>query len=239
MAKELERLSEMKYPGRVIIVGTAPDGSDVVMYSITGRSPSSQARKLEIDAGGNKILVKPTDEEVLKTGDPDLLIYPSIIIDRGIAVSNGKQTADIPPEFTADQGPAGLLERALAKWQYEPDDPNFTPRISGCVKNGAALSILKRSESGQVVRNYFDLPREKGTGWLIATYTGENVNPLPSFKGEPLKVGLNFKTADEAAASMYDALAPSDGNDFRVASAAVFQDAGGKVTVALKNRHGK
>ena len=77
----------MVYPGRIIIIGKSPAGEDVVMYAITGRSPSSQARMLLIDEVEKKIFVKPTDEETLKTGNPDLLVYPAIICGSGIAVS--------------------------------------------------------------------------------------------------------------------------------------------------------
>ena len=75
----MEIVKSMVYPGRIIIIGTAPAGQRVVLYSITGRSPSSQARRLEIDKQAGSIFVKPTDEETLKTGNPDLLVYPAVI----------------------------------------------------------------------------------------------------------------------------------------------------------------
>ena len=88
-------LKSMVYPGRLILLGRDPSGkSTVILYAITGRSPSSQARKLEVGEDG--IWVKPTDKSVLKSGNIDLLIYPSLfILDQGVAVSNGKQTVDV------------------------------------------------------------------------------------------------------------------------------------------------
>ena len=95
MKKNLVNVEEMVYPGRVIIIGKSLSGEDVVMYALTGRSPSSQARMLLIDEAEKKIFVKPTDEDTLKTGNPELLVYPAVIYGSGIAVSNGKQTDDV------------------------------------------------------------------------------------------------------------------------------------------------
>ncbi len=237
MESEFENLAKMEYPGRVIVIGTSPKGDGIVMYAITGRSPSSQARMLEIDTGKNQILVKPTDEETLKSGDPDLLIYPAIIIGEGIAVSNGKQTADINPLFREKKNPTELLASALSSWAYEPDEPNYTPRISGCLFNGATLSIIKRADDGSSMRNYFEIPLIPGRGKMIATYTGINENPLPSFTGEPVDVGLPYANADAAVVAFYEALGPDDGKDFRVAAAAVYRNTEGRISIALKNRH--
>ena len=235
----MEIVKSMVYPGRIIIIGTAPAGHAVVLYSITGRSPSSQARRLEIDTKAGSIFVKPTDEETLKTGNPDLLVYPAVICKAGaIAVSNGKQTGDVAKLIAATAEPVDVLVKSLALWEYEPDAPNFTPRISGCVTKGAALSILKRAADGSVVRNFFTVPAIAGNGSLIATYTGENANPLPSFAGEPKEVAIAWATADEAAAGLYAALGPkAGGDDFRVTAAAVYMAADGTVTMSVKNRH--
>lgn len=239
MTQGLEALSRMQYPGRVIIVGLSTDGASAVMYAITGRSPSSQARKLVIDDERRRISVTPTDEETLKTGNPDLLVYPAVIVDTGIAVSNGKQTSDIAPLFRSGKSPARLLDEALNSWEFEPDEPNYTPRISGCVFNGAALSIVRRAGDGSVERRSFDVPMAPGKGKLIATYTGVNANPLPSFVGEPLDVSIPYYSALEASEAVYSALAPAaGGDDYRVAAAAVYRDPSGKVSMAVKNRHG-
>ena len=75
-------IKDMIYPGRVIIIGKSTSNDYVLLYAITGRSPSSQARRFELDENNEKILVKPTDEEVLKTGDPELLIYPALVLEK-------------------------------------------------------------------------------------------------------------------------------------------------------------
>ncbi len=238
MANSFEALKRMEYPGRVIILGSDPEGADVVMYAITGRSPSSQARRLMVSDDEKRITVMPTDEKILKSGNPDLLIYHSIIIIRGIAVSNGKQTADIPPHFKTGALSAAVLDHALHEWEYEPDEPNYTPRISGCVFGGAALSVIKRDASGAALRIFYELPRISGKGKFVATYTGVNTDPLPSFTGDPLDVDIPFSTANEAALALYNALAPSIGKtDYRVAVAAVYRNKNGEISISVKNRH--
>ena len=238
MKKILENVEEMVYPGRVIIIGKNPAGEDVVMYAITGRSPSSQARMLLIDEVEKKIFVKPTDEETLKTGNPDLLVYPAVICGSGIAVSNGKQTEDVFKCLDADKDPLQVQIDSLVNWEYEPDDPNFTPRISGCITSGAALSVLKRAEDGSVIRNYFKIPMIAGKGKLISTYTGVNQNPLPSFAGEPQDVEIPWTSAEEAVTAFYHPLGPAVGEpDFRVTAAVVYSDPSGKLTMKVKNRN--
>jgi IMP cyclohydrolase len=238
MTNNFDALKRLEYPGRVIILGSNPEGTDAVMYAITGRSPSSQARRLLVSDDQKHVTVTPTDEKILKSGNPDLLIYHSIIINRGIAVSNGKQTVDIPPHFKTGALSVAVLDHALHEWEYEPDEPNYTPRISGCVFGGAALSVIKRDANGSLLRIFYELPRIQGKGKLIATYTGINTDPLPSFTGEPLDVNIPFPTAHEAALALYDALAPAAGkDDYRVAAAAVYKNEKGEISVSVKNRH--
>ena len=130
------------------------------------------------------------------------------------------------------------LGNALRTWDFEPDAPNHTPRISGCLADGAALSIVKRAADGTVLRAYFEVPKAAGKGKLIATYTGVNTNPLPSFAGEPLDVEIPYASAREAAAALYKALAPEKGkDDYRVAVAVVYRDPAGKMKFVLKNRN--
>jgi IMP cyclohydrolase len=220
----LENLAKMDYPGRFIIIGATgePDGpiNVVVAYGITGRSKPSQARKFVFEGssdadGWSDVSVVPTDEEVYKTGNPELLIYPAMSFsEQGIGVSNGKQTHDVHNYV----GSAKLFDRpfdiilgyALAKWQFEPDEPNFTPRISGFInpEGEAALSILKRAKDGSCVRHYFTVPLIPGTGKLISTYTGENLNPLPSFRGEPLDLKISGATQKDIAEEIWRALRP-------------------------------
>ncbi len=238
MGQGLNTIKAMVYPGRVVAIGKSPDNAAVVMYAITGRSPSSQARMLELNEAEKKIVVKPTDEETLKKGNPDLLVYPAVLCGDGIAVSNGKQTEDIHKALRRDADPVEVLVSSLKAWEYEPDEPNYTPRISGCVTSGAALNVLKRAEDGSVMRNLFAIPMIAGKGKMIATYTGVNVNPLPSFSGEPQDIDMSWNSAAEAVEALYDALGPEPGaDDFRVAAAAVYVYAGGRISMQVKNRH--
>ena len=239
----LRELESMTYPGRVIILGKDRSNQHVVVvYVITGRSPSSQARKIEFEC--DCAWVKPTDEEILQKGDPDLLIYPAICIGTGIAVSNGKQTQDVAAGLKKGVPLMQALEESLQNWNYEPDAPNYTPRISGCLvdMDTGALSILKRAEDGRTHRQYFDFPLLPGSGYMIATYTGENKDPLPSFTGEPRLVQLVGQSPQAVAAGVNEALAPEDPDkDFRVSTACVF--AGDlerkKTEVAVINRQEK
>ncbi len=231
-------IGSMVYPGRVIIIGKNPEGRDVVMYAITGRSPSSQARKLEISNADKQIFVKPTDEETLKKGNPDLLVYPAIICGNAVAVSNGKQTENVFKGMDKGLNAIEILSKSLSCWEYEPDEPNYTPRISGCVANVSALSILKRAADGSVMRHFFEIPMIAGRGKLIATYTGVNQNPLPSFEGEPVDVEIPWLTADEAVGAFYELLGPEKSEpDFRVSAAVVFGTTENNLTMSVKNRN--
>ena len=240
MIEGLEKLIEKDYPGRLIIIGAEKSGKNiVVLYAITGRSPSSQARKIEFS--GQKFLVRPTDESILKTGNVDLLIYPAILLSEGIVVSNGNQTGDIKAVRGAGNA-AHVLEMSLAKWEYEPDAPAFTPRISGCVlpSKSAALSIIRRAENGTTERNYFEVPLMPGQGKMISTYTGQNIDPLPSFKGYPEDVSLSCSTAGDMTEAVYEAMKPGEGThrDFRVAVACVYRNLNdrNRYTLSIINR---
>jgi IMP cyclohydrolase len=220
----LDALSGMEYPGRVIILGrSAGEGIPFVIYCITGRSPSSQARRIAFE--GTKAMVTPTDADLLAEGDPDLLLYAAISIQQGCVVSNGRQTFSIRPIPVSDQGPVEVLAQGLEGWDFEPDPPNWTPRISGCIltPDRGALCIVKQGGGGLSLKNYFEFPLVPGRAKMICTYTGENVNPLPSFQGEPQDLRFRGVTARQNAEEAYAAMAPADPKlDFRVAAACVF-----------------
>jgi len=243
MDKTTGLLSTLDYPGRLIAMGLAYAGARaVIVYAITGRSPSSQARKLVLRDRG--IWVQPTDEDVLKTGNVDLLVYPALLFGQGgVAVSNGKQTADIRDSLASGAGPIGVLSRALAAWDFEPDTPIFTPRISGCLVHGAAgLSLVRRGESGETLRSYFEVPLREGEGRLVSTYMGPNRDPLPSFAGEPRRVELAGGSARETAETVYRELGPVlPEKDFRVAVACVSASLPrpDDLEVHIVNRHGR
>jgi len=190
--KNYNLLTDVKYPGRLIIIGQEKKrGKLLVVYAITGRSASSQARKME--QVKDVIWVKPSDKELLKEGNIDLLIYPSVFcLSHGIAISNGKQSVDVMACLCQGGSAAEILAFALKNWDYEPDKPTYTPRISGCVlpNKSAALSLIKKSTAGSSLRNIYEFSVVPGKGKMIMTYQGENVDPLRSFKGEPLDVNL-------------------------------------------------
>jgi len=219
-------LRVMPYPGRLIIAGGGPGAERViVVYAITGRSASSQARRLTFE--GSAVWTEPLDEETLRKGNADLLIYRAIAIERMIAVSNGRQTDDIAKELkqaAVRDKPGEILARSLEGWTYEPDAPHFTPRISGCILTGGAagLSILRRGEDGARLAAYHAWTVEPGKGLMIATYAGGEEGPLPSFRGEPIEVGIGEDGAKETAEAVYEALAPRQpAKDYRVAVACI------------------
>jgi len=224
MPSNQKKMFISEYPGRLIIIGRDPTGrKNVIVYAITGRSPSSQARKLEME--GDSIWIKPTDKETIQKGNVDLLVYPALfVMEQGIAVSNGKQTVDIMASLGHSRNASEVLAFSLQKWDYEPDDPNFTPRISGCLlpSESVALHIVKREESGSAEKHLFEFPLVKGKGRMISTYTGENKNPLPPFTGVPVEVNISSLDPGGIAEDVYSALAPNETeNDFRVSVACV------------------
>jgi len=234
-------MNKRSYPGRIIIIGK--DRSDhhvITIYAITGRSCSSQAREIIYSQG--KALVKPTDRQKIQKGKPDLLIYPALRIGKGIVVSNGKHTDDIYKNINITSHPVETLAAGLKSWHYESDPPNYTPRISGCIlsEEKAALSIIKRADNGRSLKNFYEFPLISGKGKMISTYEGQNKDPLPSFKGEPVDIEINTAEADEAAQYIYHSLKPKTNQpDFRVALICVFSQKTRlqKNKVSIINRH--
>lgn len=225
MQKAIEPLVDKEYPGRLIIIGKEKERKNVVVvYAITGRSASSQARKMEKEE--DTIWVKPTNLELLKKGNIDLLVYPSVFfLSQGIAVSNGKQTVDVMACLAQGESAAEILAFALKNWDYEPDGPTFTPRISGCIlsNKSAALSLIKRAADGSTQRNSYEFSLVPGIGRMITTYQGENKDPLPPYIGDPQEVDIKGASAQDVAESVYMSLVPKKGGiDFRVAVACVF-----------------
>ena len=215
----------IEYPGRLIIIGKDGKGEHVLaVYAVTGRSASSQARKMEQEE--EAIWVKPTDKDLLKQGNIDLLIYPSIFcLSQGIAISNGKQTVDVMACLSQGESAAEILSFALRHWDYEPDAPAFTPRISGCIlpNKSAALSLIRKAHDDSTLRNIYEFSLAPGKGRMLMTYEGENKDPLPSYVGEPKEVEIVGTSPQEVAESVYMSLAPREGEqDFRVSVACVF-----------------
>ncbi|MHB8095333.1 MAG: IMP cyclohydrolase [Candidatus Aminicenantales bacterium] len=242
MNSGFQNLSAMEYPGRILIIGRAGgQGEPVVIYAITGRSPSSQARRLEWKEDG--VWVRPTDEKTIREGNVDLLVYPAMLYFRGgVAVSNGKQTSDVRRALEGNPDPLKALSSSLASWEYEPDAPIFTPRISGCLVPGpaAALGLIRRGAEGEVLRSFHKIPLAPGKGKMIMTYEGANRDPLLSFAGAPADVEIEGGDASSIAEAVYEALKPRlPEKDFRVAvSCLVARDiAGNAYEVSIINRH--
>lgn len=188
-----EELKNNTYPGRGIIIGKSEDGDSVVIaYFIMGRSENSRNRIFEIDEEGIK--TKAFCEE--KLTDPSLIIYsPVRVINEKTIVTNGDQTDTIFDYLQKGR----TFEEALRTRRFEPDAPNFTPRISGLVeKDFYKLSILKSAdgEPESDYRYFFEYSNEKpGKGHFIHTYKCDG-NPIPSFEGEPKLVQIKGNIDD-------------------------------------------
>lgn len=202
-----ETLKQNSYPGRGIAIGRTPCGKKIrIAYFIMGRSENSRNRVFVEDGDG--IRTKAFDESKMK--DPSLIIYaPVRVINGTTIVTNGDQT-DTIYEYL-EQGKS--FEDALRTRTFEPDGPNFTPRISAIVKDDFyGMSILKSAEGdGSAVRRYFfDYPNEKpGYGHLIHTYESDG-NPLPSFEGEPTLWAMVKESFDDFSDHVWEALNPDN-----------------------------
>ena len=239
------------YYGRGIIIGMTSDDKLFVAYFITGRSPSSKARKLNKEGGENLIYTVPTDEKLLKTGNPELLIYnamawmPEPVHARGyshariIAVSNGKQTDSV---FTGALTTTRTLTDTTGQWNYEPDAPNYTPRISGRMfipgiegkpSNFAELGIIRKAKADESAeRENFWPALSKGYADMLTTYTGLNADPLPSFMGNPRRIEI----ASGKIGGLVEELEPRMGNpEFRVALATMIITKGGSYVSEVRN----
>lgn len=180
-----ELLQGNAYPGRGIIIGMTPDGKRAASaYFIMGRSANSRNRIFREQDG----IVSTFPFDASKVEDPSLIIYPAVrSFHNQIIVTNGDQT-DTIFEALAD---GKTFEAALAQRRFEPDGPNWTPRISGLLSFGEEsftyqLSILKAADGAATACNrfYYSFESIPGVGHLIHTYDRDG-DPLPSFSGEP------------------------------------------------------
>ncbi|MCI8537783.1 MAG: inosine monophosphate cyclohydrolase [Oscillospiraceae bacterium] len=189
-----EYLSQRPYPGRGIVLGRSEDSKyAVIAYFIMGRSENSRNRVFEETEDG--IRTRAFDES--KMTDPSLIIYhPVRVMDNGITiVTNGDQTDTIRDNILAGH----CYRHALNTREFEPDGPNYTPRISGIVKpNGSYdLSILKSMDGDPACccRYFYEYDKPlAGVGHFIHTYQ-EDGTPLPSFEGEPRRVAVAAPSA--------------------------------------------
>ena len=186
-----ELLADNTYPGRGIVIGKTPDGKNAaIAYFIMGRSENSRNRIFEKKDGA--LITKAFDES--KVEDPSLIIYNAVrSFENKLIVTNGDQTDTVYDFVKEGKG----FAKALNTREFEPDAPNFTPRISGMLKfeNGDftyRMSILKSAdaEGSACNRYYFSYPSLCGLGHFIHTYVTDG-NPIPTFQGEPERVQMN------------------------------------------------
>ena len=184
-------LSSNAYPGRGIVIGKSADGRyAVTAYFIMGRGSNSRNRVFVEDGAG----IRTQAFDPSKLEDPSLIIYaPVRVLGNKTIVTNGDQTDTIYELMDKQQ----TFEQSLRTREFEPDAPNYTPRISGIMhlENGGynyAMSILKSNNGDPSACNRFTFAYENpvaGEGHFIHTYMGDG-NPLPSFEGEPVLVGI-------------------------------------------------
>ena len=201
-----KELNSLEYHGRGIILGKSPDDKKaVIAYFIMGRSENSRNRVFVED--GNGIRTQAFDPS--KMVDPHLIIYaPVRVLGNKTIVTNGDQTDTIYEGMDRQL----TFEQSLRSREFEPDGPNYTPRISGImhIENGRfnyAMSILKSNNGDPSSCNRYTFAYENptaGEGHFIHTYMQDG-NPLPSFEGEPKLIGIEGET-DEFTKTVWDNL---------------------------------
>ena len=202
MLQLAEELQQNSYPGRGIVLGKSADGSQMVIaYFIMGRSENSRNRVFVEENDG----IKTQAFDPSKLTDPSLIIYsPVRVINGKTIVTNGDQT-DTIYDFIAK---GDTFENALQTRTFEPDAPNFTPRISGIIDGDRyTLSILKSANGNpdSTCRYFFDYQSPlAGEGHFIHTYRCDG-NPIPSFEGEPKKIAVN-RDIDAFTESVWNSL---------------------------------
>ena len=186
-----QELRSNPYPGRGIVIGKTPDGKRAAAaYFIMGRSENSRNRVFVEDGDG----IRTQAFDPAKLTDPSLIIYaPVRVLGNKTIVTNGDQTDTIYQGMDRQL----TFEQSLRSREFEPDGPNYTPRISGImhIENGTynyAMSILKSSSGNPESCCRFTFAYENplpGEGRFIHTYMHDG-NPLPSFEGEPKRVEI-------------------------------------------------
>ena len=187
-----DELAGNSYPGRGIVIGKSKDGKHAVTaYFIMGRSENSRNRVFVEDGEG----IRTQAFDPSKLSDPSLIIYaPVRVLGNKTIVTNGDQTDTIYELMDKQQ----TFEQALRTREFEPDAPNYTPRISGImhIEKGSynyAMSILKSNNGNPDACNRYTFAYQNpvaGEAHFIHTYMGDG-NPLPSFEGEPKWVELD------------------------------------------------
>ena len=195
------------YPGRGIIIGKSADGKRAVMaYFIMGRSVNSRNRVFVEQPGG----IRTEAFDPSKMVDPSLIIYwPVRVIDNHVIVTNGDQTDTIQNHVSN----GSTFDRALRERTFEPDAPNFTPRVSAMAtfENGdfsLDMGILRAGDAqGSCCHRVFWEYEavEAGKGYFLHTYLSDG-NPIPSFTGDPETVAIDDGDADSIAEAIWNGL---------------------------------
>lgn len=204
-----ELIKDNEYVGRGIIIGKTPDGKKAVSaYFIMGRSANSRNRIFV--ENGDEVIIHPYDASLVE--DPSLIIYSPIRkIDNKLIVTNGDQTDTV---YTALENGLSFSE-ALTSREFEPDEPNFTPRISGMLTFTEKdftyeMSILKSADAiGSACNRYtYSFSALPGLAHFIHTYVC-NGNPIPTFQGEPERVAT-CDDIDAFTSELWEALNPDN-----------------------------
>ena len=225
-------LKSNPYPGRGIVLGRSADGKHAaIAYFIMGRSVNSRNRIFETTDDG--IRTRAYDES--KMTDPSLIIYhPVRVVGGETVVTNGDQTDTIRDSLVSGH----CFRHALMTREFEPDGPNYTPRISGIVEEDGAykLSILKSLDGDPscCCRYFYEYGAPKaGLGHFIHTYQCDG-EPLPSFEGEPRPVAITAESAKAWADEIWAAL----NEDNKVSLFVEFIDlSDGKRDTVIINKH--
>ena len=203
-----ELLRGNPYPGRGIMLGRSVGGaSAAVVYFIMGRSENSRNRVFVPTEDG----IRTQAHDPAKMTDPSLIIYhPVRQAGRGLIVTNGDQTDTIRDYLLEGR----TFAEALKSRTFEPDGPNYTPRISGLLSPDGSfqLSILKSAGGDPACCcryfYHYDAPLA-GEGRFLHTYLGDG-NPLPSFEGDPERVALEAESPESLAEQVWEALDPEN-----------------------------
>ena len=192
-----QRLDGNTYPGRGIVLGVTPDGKKAVAaYFIMGRSVNSR----------NRVFIEESDGIRTEAHDPSLMVDPHLIIyhpvrqiGAGLIVTNGDQTDTIWEYLAKGES----WEAALRTRQFEDDNPNWTPRISGIQAGDGSykMSILKAAdaEGSACARFFYEYPALPGLGHFIHTYVCDGNPVIPTFQGEPERVTIPAEIDDFVA----------------------------------------
>lgn len=232
----LLQLSENPYPGRGIIVGLDETGKHLVqVYWIMGRSDNSRNR---VFVSGENGLLATEAADPSKVKDPSLIIYNAMRADACgnepfAVVSNGEQTDQVTELIKGE-----LFSTALLGYTYEPDKPNFTPRITAVSywfnrRPRAKMSILRKSPwSMECDRHFYEFGDLcAGYGHCLTTYSGDG-DPLPSFEGEPILLPL-AGSAERIASTYWEAL----NSENKVSLAVKFISSGGSSETVIYNKY--